>query len=1037
MKRGDKVRVFIVIAVLILIILVIIFSYIKITGNAVVSSIYIDRISLIDADRDIVIQGYENLQDGMTVNLASLPTRNITIAAFTVGNVKSVIFGLDDNQNYKYEGSAPYSISGDDGANYRPWNVPLGTHTLNVTPYATFTTSGDRGASKTIRITFVNSINIDLICRAASKIYKEGWYLNGQLLREDSCSCESICRNTPQEGWYSSCDNSLIVLDNCDNQNVQCSDGIDNDNDGFIDYLADPGCSSVDDNDEYNAPLPTGDVTIITINDNKIVRNNVNRLGINLGGVSSGGSSVHLMKNILRNPGFENGEMRSVILINKLVDGNKIYQTNLNSSSSSSKQPEDFWNGADYEIVEGPAKGNSGRIVDFYHDFNNNPPRPVFVLDKSIPTPNSYDVMYVRKTFSSEYMPTIGVERFAGWDKQGSVVSDSSTKRPNSAGGQSVRMEAAGGTMEHYLDRSHTTNDKSSGKALIVEGNWKISFWAKAKNNGDKIKVEFRRNSQTAFISRTIELTTSWELYQLDFNVPIGIDKKGLPDPSNLQSATFFFTTSGRGNKDSVWIDDAFLGINNENNPSDFSDVVYQRLQELKPGVIRGWARQLGSNIEDETDDLYGRKSHNYFIGSKNPSDFSDYGIHELLELADSLDARPWIIVPPSITQQEASDLIDYLAGSSSTTYGAKRATRGRNAPWTDRFDTIYVEFGNELWGSGAPSDPFGGGSVRGGSRLGRVADRTFESMRGNPNFNSKIKLVIGGQVSEESTERDIQQNSNSHDAVALAPYFAGTITDFDDNEEIYGSLYAQAKKSSETGSMSKSVAEILKYNQNTIPLVYEINFHTTDTGPYPPIDKRNEIITGLGGGMALSYYMLNYMKLLGVRDQAAFTLLQYSFTPNFGRFYVRLWGILRDTDNLGTKRPSWLGMEIVNRGIFGNMIETIQSGDNPKWMQQPANSISTPRDEYYIHSFAFRDGNRNSIVIYNLDRTQKRDVYLNLSRNPTSIATRYVLNASRITDNNEAGDNVKIHTALIVDFSRQNLISLDPHSINVIVWTS
>ncbi|HII71147.1 TPA: PKD domain-containing protein [Candidatus Woesearchaeota archaeon] len=35
-----------------------------------------------------------------------------------------------------------------------------------------------------------------------------------------------------------------------------CSDGQDNDGDGLVDYPADPGCTSAQDDDEYNAPLP-------------------------------------------------------------------------------------------------------------------------------------------------------------------------------------------------------------------------------------------------------------------------------------------------------------------------------------------------------------------------------------------------------------------------------------------------------------------------------------------------------------------------------------------------------------------------------------------------------------------------------------------------------------------------------------------------------------------------------------------------------------------------------------------------------------
>src|SRR3989344_2538889 len=42
----------------------------------------------------------------------------------------------------------------------------------------------------------------------------------------------------------------------CRSRLLQCSDGIDNDGDGFIDYPNDPGCSSADDDDETNVPLP-------------------------------------------------------------------------------------------------------------------------------------------------------------------------------------------------------------------------------------------------------------------------------------------------------------------------------------------------------------------------------------------------------------------------------------------------------------------------------------------------------------------------------------------------------------------------------------------------------------------------------------------------------------------------------------------------------------------------------------------------------------------------------------------------------------
>ncbi len=48
---------------------------------------------------------------------------------------------------------------------------------------------------------------------------------------------------------------ALFQVSNTQTASYQCSDGIDNDGDGKIDYPTDPGCSSSTDNDEYNAPV--------------------------------------------------------------------------------------------------------------------------------------------------------------------------------------------------------------------------------------------------------------------------------------------------------------------------------------------------------------------------------------------------------------------------------------------------------------------------------------------------------------------------------------------------------------------------------------------------------------------------------------------------------------------------------------------------------------------------------------------------------------------------------------------------------------
>jgi len=178
------------------------------------------------------------------------------------------------------------------------------------------------------------------------------------------------------------------------------------------------------------------------------------------------------------------------------------------------------------------------------------------------------------------------------------------------------------------------------------------------------------------------------------------------------------------------------------------------------------------------------------------------------------------------MSDTEFSDLVDYLSGPVTTAYGAKRASQGQTAPWTDVFDTIYLEFGNEMWGGGDGSDPFGGASVNGGVRLGEIAHDQFGVMRANPNFNeTKTKLVIGAL----NFQQDIEQNSTNHDYAALSPYFGnfntpGTI------EDIYGSLFA-APTSAVIGHMKDRVSAIRNGGNGTLPSIYEINFHTTHPG--------------------------------------------------------------------------------------------------------------------------------------------------------------------------------------------------------------
>ena len=119
----------------------------------------VTNLTLINADTNQPIAGYDPLPDGTTLGLATLRTRNLSIRANTnPAIVGSVRFALDGTV-IKTENYAPYAIAGDaaNGADYLPWTPSVGNHTLTVTPYPAAQAQGTAGTPLTIQVTVTDA----------------------------------------------------------------------------------------------------------------------------------------------------------------------------------------------------------------------------------------------------------------------------------------------------------------------------------------------------------------------------------------------------------------------------------------------------------------------------------------------------------------------------------------------------------------------------------------------------------------------------------------------------------------------------------------------------------------------------------------------------------------------------------------------------------------------------------------------------------------------------------------------------------------
>ncbi len=739
-------------------------------------------------------------------------------------------------------------------------------------------------------------------------------------------------------------------------------------------------------------------------------------LGVNLGTHDQFGAS-QLLKNVITNPGFEAGEFASFVFVAEEPETGMFQQDNWETrwNSRNVGQPEGFWDGAEYEVLFGKATGTRGTVDSFVYQGGRN----TFLLDRT-PELNHEDVVMLRQE----------VDGYLGNE---SAVEVGET-RPNSAGRQSLRLEPNGfrPAFAYYMDSLWRDGDPTAGKLMIVEGNWHFEVWAKGSRNGDVMEVTWQRQGEAVFLSETFPLTTEWRKISRDFYVQPGLDGRDMSVDRDVNGVLEFTIRLPNGSPP-VWIDDIELSRRDYTNPTVFTDKVVHALNELQPGILRDWGGQLGSTFENQIAPPFARKTTGHSPRAGQPLNYT-YSLHEFLELADHIDAEPWYVIPPTWTDAEVRALVAYLAApAGDSQWSNRRADLGQHEPWTEVFSEIHLEFGNELWGGNAGDDPFIGATLRGGERVGTLANARFAIMRDSQWFAAdKFDLIIGGQFGYPERQAQIEFASEWHDSVALSPYF-GYIDVATNNEDLFYPLFARVQQDMQFGALAIT-GDVIRSEQSATDLaIYEINFHTT-TGDIP-LPIRNDFVTGMSGGIALPLYMLNYQKWLNVRNQAAFVLSQYSYQLENGE-YARIWGLLRDLEATGRKRPTWLGLELANLAIRGDLLLTRHGGDNPTYIAPTINEIEFPVNVPFVQSFAYRDGDSYAVALFNLSLDQDQRVILRTPNTPDPQALLHWLDGDDIRANNETSNRITRKSRQLNDFSQSYELVLPPHSMQVVEWS-
>jgi hypothetical protein len=177
---------------------------------------------------------------------------------------------------------------------------------------------------------------------------------------------------------------------------------------------------------------------------------------------------------------------------------------------------------------------------------------------------------------------------------------------------------------------------------------------------------------------------------------------------------------------------------------------------------------------------------------------------------------------------------------------------------------------------------------------------------------------------------------------------------------------------------------------------------------------------------------MLRMMRDHGVRDEMLFSLPQFQFRRPDGT-PVRLWGSVVEMGADGRKRPQFLAESLANRAIGGDLVKVEITGQNPTHDQAPSSDGVSLNNMHEIDAYAFRDGRRHSLIVFNYGLHDARRIGIDaagLAHDANATLSRLV--SSQPGDTNEVTVKVRIEEEHFVGSE----ITLPPCSMAVLQWS-
>jgi hypothetical protein len=544
----------------------------------------------------------------------------------------------------------------------------------------------------------------------------------------------------------------------------------------------------------------------VALNDGITVQPNTSRVGINIGSITFYDNG-QLLKNLIGsfNPGFEPLINRQVWNIEFPGTANSFTVNNIYDGA-----PVNYWAGATFEVYAGtpgaPEDGCTGLVASNtgpnYPTETNVAPVITFASSCAAPLVPNDIITLTKKTFPTPESwweePTGGLGGGGTTVKNGAREYSDTTDLCATCGTQSLTMDAsvAGSEADLYYgyDGAYKTD-----VFVLMNGTYQLSFWAKAASGTPKVVASVARLSSNGFNcgTQTFTPTNTWAQYTWTCTAS---ENPATLVPNGVQIE--FSTTGGVLYLDNV----DWHKVTSVNNPTVFRDEVIQTLQNYfatstpgPKGVFRDWTNQNGETLDNWIQPSYAHSptgtGGGYFVGPAGTG-AAGLQLEDYLVICETIGADPYFVFPVTASNQEGANLIEFLAGSSSTTYGAKRAALGQVEPWTTVFDKIHLSLGNEDWNNYSFDgqaiydnhvQPYGEGDYDYTLRAGEM----FAAMRGAPDYDhTKFDLVENTKTATLSSPLSVARAQP--DSVEVEDYTMSDVDTFDTDAHIWGPAFVE-----------------------------------------------------------------------------------------------------------------------------------------------------------------------------------------------------------------------------------------------------